>query len=103
MIPNQVTFFDQNEVPDKLEIYNIENIENITFVRNWQPTVITASIIHNVEIYGIYAIVAHYSSGVRILDISVPVNPEEVASYGTKLIRKCTKAAGLCIYFRTVR
>lgn len=74
----------ENEDPGVLEIYNIEDLDNITYIRNWQPTNITTSITHNVEIYGNYAIVAHYTSGVRILDISDPVNPEEVAWYDTR-------------------
>ncbi|MBK8984379.1 MAG: hypothetical protein IPM38_19175 [Ignavibacteria bacterium] len=39
---------------------------------------------HNAEIYGSYAIVAHYTSGVRILDISDPENPVETAWYDTR-------------------
>jgi len=69
--------------PHRLKIWNIEDLGNITFVTYWQPTDITTSIIHNVETYGDYALIAHYSAGVRFVDISVPSTPTEVAWYDT--------------------
>jgi len=69
--------------PYRLKIWNIENLTNINFVTYWQPTAITSSIIHNVETYGKYALIAHYSAGVRFVDISVPSAPTEVAWYDT--------------------
>ncbi|HRJ98232.1 MAG TPA: choice-of-anchor B family protein [Ignavibacteria bacterium] len=74
----------ENEDPGVLEIYNIEDLEDITYIRSWQPTGITTSVTHNVEIYGNYAILAHYTAGVRILDITDPVNPVESAWYDTR-------------------
>jgi hypothetical protein len=68
----------------RLEIFNIEDLENITFVRNWQPTGITTSGIHNIEIYGDSAYIAHYTAGIRILNITDPANPVEVAWYDTR-------------------
>lgn len=67
----------------KLSIWDITDRANITFVRNWQPTGITTSIVHNVEIYGNFAVIAHYTAGIRILNISDPSNPTEVAWYDT--------------------
>lgn len=67
----------------KLNVWDIRDINNITFVREWMPTNITTSIVHNVEIYGNYAVIAHYTAGIRILDISDPSNPTEVAWYDT--------------------
>lgn len=69
--------------PGKLKVWNISNLSNVTFVTNWQPTGITNSIVHNVEIYGNYALVAHYTAGIRLLNISNPVAPIEVAWYDT--------------------
>ncbi|HMS34577.1 MAG TPA: choice-of-anchor B family protein [Ignavibacteria bacterium] len=69
--------------PYRLKIWNIEDLGNITFVSAWQPTGITTSIVHNVETYGNYALVAHYSSGIRLVDISNPAAPNEVAWYDT--------------------
>ncbi|MEO8209994.1 MAG: choice-of-anchor B family protein [bacterium] len=69
--------------PHLLKIWNIEDFSNITYVTNWQPTGITTSIVHNIEIYGSYAVVAHYTAGVRIIDIANPDSPQEVAWYDT--------------------
>jgi len=69
--------------PYRLKIWNIEDLGNITFITSWQPTGITTSIIHNVEVYGYYALVAHYSAGVRMVDFSTPSAPVEVAWYDT--------------------
>src|SRR4030095_3254802 len=41
----------------KLKVWNISNLSNVTFVASWQPTGITTAIVHNVEIYGNYALV----------------------------------------------
>ncbi|MEZ4821461.1 MAG: choice-of-anchor B family protein [Ignavibacteria bacterium] len=67
----------------KLNVWNIEDLDNISFVTEWQPTGITTAIVHNVEIYGNYAVIAHYRAGIRIVDISNPVVPVEVAWYDT--------------------
>jgi choice-of-anchor B domain-containing protein len=67
----------------KLYSYNISDLGNITRVAEWQPTGITSSIVHNVEIYGKYAVIAHYTAGIRIVDISNPSAPVEVAWYDT--------------------
>lgn len=69
--------------PMRLKIWNIEDLSNITYVTNWQPTGITNSIVHNVEVYGNYALVAHYTAGIRLVDISNPSVPAEVAWYDT--------------------
>lgn len=54
------------------------------YVNSWTPTGITTSIVHNVEIYGDYALIAHYTAGIRLLDISDPTNPTEVAWYDSR-------------------
>ncbi|MEO8665897.1 MAG: choice-of-anchor B family protein [Ignavibacteria bacterium] len=69
--------------PYLLKVWNIEDFKNITYVTSWQPTGITASIVHNIEIYGNYAHVAHYTAGVRILNIQNPDVPVEEAWYDT--------------------
>ncbi len=74
----------ENLDPGKLEIWDIEDLSNITYLRDWQPTGITTSIIHNVEIYGHYALLAHYTAGIRILDITNAENPLEIAWYDTR-------------------
>lgn len=67
----------------KLFVYDIQNLNNITYVTDWQPTNLTTTIVHNVEIYGNYAVIAHYTAGIRIVDISNPALPNEVAWYDT--------------------
>lgn len=69
--------------PHLLKVWNIEDLNNIIYVTNWQPTNITTSIVHNIETYGNIAVVAHYSAGIRILDISNPDTPQEIAWYDT--------------------
>ncbi|MBS1519138.1 MAG: choice-of-anchor B family protein [Bacteroidetes bacterium] len=78
--------YTTNEVSSpngKLNIWNIEDINNITLIREWQPTGITTAIVHNVEIYGNLAVIAHYRAGIRILDITNGSNPTEIAWYDT--------------------
>lgn len=67
----------------KLYVFDIADLGNITKITEWQPTGITSSIVHNVEIYGKYAVIAHYTSGIRIVDISNPAAPAEAAWYDT--------------------
>lgn len=75
---------DETSSPNgKLKVWNISDLSNVTFVTNWQPTGITTAIVHNVEIYGNYALVAHYTAGIRLINISNPVAPTEAAWYDT--------------------
>lgn len=67
----------------KLFVWNKQDLSNITLVTQWAPTGITTSIVHNVEIYGNYAVIAHYTAGIRVVDISNPESPLEVAWYDT--------------------
>ncbi|MCI0450178.1 MAG: choice-of-anchor B family protein [Chlorobi bacterium] len=69
--------------PRLLKIWNVENVMNPVQAATWQPTGITTSIVHNVEINGNLAVVAHYSAGVRLLDITNPTAPVEIAWYDT--------------------
>lgn len=69
--------------PRQLKIWNREDIGDITYVTGWQPTGITTAIVHNVEVYGNYALVAHYRAGVRLVDITNKSAPSEVAWYDT--------------------
>lgn len=66
-----------------LKVYNIQNLANITLAAEWRPTGITTSQVHNVEIYGDTAVVGHRTAGVRVLDISNPASPVEIAWYDT--------------------
>jgi choice-of-anchor B domain-containing protein len=75
---------DETSTPNgKLKVWDLQNIMSPTFVTSWMPTGITTAIVHNVEIYGDYAVIAHYRAGIRMLNISVPTAPVEVAWYDT--------------------
>jgi choice-of-anchor B domain-containing protein len=80
--------------PQVLKIWNIQNLEDITFIRMWQPTGITTSIVHNVELYGNYLIAAHYTAGIRILDVSNPYSPVEIAWYDTYPLNNAMEFSG---------
>lgn len=67
----------------KLKIWNIQDMQNPTLAGTWQPTGIPNSVVHNIEIYGNRAVVAHYTAGVRILDITNPTAPVEIAWFDT--------------------
>lgn len=69
--------------PYVLKLWNIENKSNPTYISSWQPAGITTSIVHNIESYGDYAVIAHYTAGIRIVDISDPNAITEVAWYDT--------------------
>ncbi|HMS34606.1 MAG TPA: choice-of-anchor B family protein [Ignavibacteria bacterium] len=70
-------------IPRLIKIWNIQDLSNVTQVSTWQPSNITTSIVHNVEIYSDTAVIAHYTAGVRVLDISSPTQPTEIAWYDT--------------------
>jgi hypothetical protein len=50
-------------------------------LQHWLPTGITTAIVHNVEIYGNWALVAHYTAGIRLINITNPALPVEAAWY----------------------
>ncbi len=75
---------DETSSPNgKLKVWNKSNLNNVILVTSWQPTGITTAIVHNVEIYNNLAVVAHYTAGVRILNITDPTSPQEIAWYDT--------------------
>jgi len=89
--------YTTNEVSSpagKLNVWDIRDLNNITFVRDWQPTGITTAIVHNIETYGNFAVIAHYTAGIRILNISNPSNPVEVAWYDTYTNNNNTNFSG---------
>lgn len=69
--------------PGKLKIWNIQDLNNVIYEGSWRPPGFENTIVHNVEIYGDFAVIAHYSGGVRVLNISNPTNPYEVCWYDT--------------------
>ncbi len=77
-----------------LKIYNIQNLSNIIYVGEWRPTGITTSQVHNVEIYGDTTVVGHRTAGVRVLNISNPAVPVEVAWYDTYPLNNSNQQVG---------
>ena len=69
--------------PRLLKIWDISNLNNVVKVAEWHPTGITTSIIHNVELFGRYLFAAHYTAGLRVVDVSNPLDPKEAAYYDT--------------------
>jgi choice-of-anchor B domain-containing protein len=69
--------------PRLLKIWDISDLNNVVKLAEWQPTGITTSIIHNVELFGNYLFAAHYTAGLRVIDVSNPSNPVEAAWYDT--------------------
>ncbi|MEO8665348.1 MAG: choice-of-anchor B family protein [Ignavibacteria bacterium] len=81
---NYVYITHENLDPGKLDIYDVQDLSDITYVGDWQPTGITTSVTHNIEVYGDYGIIAHYTAGVRILDLKNPALPVEIAWFDTR-------------------
>lgn len=69
--------------PRMLKIWDISNLNNVVKIAEWHPTGITTSIIHNVELFGRYLFAAHYTAGLRVVDVSNPFGPTEAAFYDT--------------------
>lgn len=69
--------------PGRLKIWDVSDLGNITLVNIFDPYPFFNSTSHNVEIYNNFAFVAYYTAGVKILDISNPVNPVEIGWYDT--------------------
>lgn len=83
---NKKYLYTTNELTSpngKLNVWDIHDLNSITFVREWMPTNISTAVVHNIETYGNIAVIAHYSAGIRILNITDPANPVEFAWYDT--------------------
>lgn len=70
------------ELPDfrTMKIWNMENMAGIFMVGEYLGP---GGIPHNAHIEGNYLYLSHYSSGVSVLDISIPECPREVALFDT--------------------
>lgn len=69
--------------PRYLKIWDITNLNNAIKIAEWHPPGITTSIIHNVELFGRYLFAAHYTAGLRVIDVSNPFGPVEAAYFDT--------------------
>lgn len=74
-----------DEVPGAYtRIWNISDPESPSAAGIYRPLSAPGSAPHNVFVEGNLAYIAHYSAGVRVVDISDPYEPEEIAFYDTQ-------------------
>jgi choice-of-anchor B domain-containing protein len=66
-----------------IRIFDIQDLDNISMVSEY--IVDPESAVHNAYVDGNLLYVAHYTEGVRIVDLSNPANPVEIAYYDTYL------------------
>jgi len=66
-----------------IRIFDIQNLDNIPMVAEY--IVDPESVVHNAYVDGNLLYVAHYTEGVRIVDLSNPESPVEIAYYDTYL------------------
>lgn len=69
--------------PGNLKVWNVSDLDDITLVNIFNPYPFDKTTSHNVEIYNNYAFIAYYSAGVKVLNISNPVNPVEIGWFDT--------------------
>ena len=69
--------------PRFMKVWNVSDLNDPVLEAMWRPPGIDSAIGHNIEIYGNYALLAHYSAGVRVLNITDHANPLEIAWYDT--------------------
>ena len=76
---------DESATPvGRLKIWNIQNLSDILLVNIWTPSpVFQNTIVHNVELYGNLLLMAYYTGGLKVLDVSTPSNPQEIGWYDT--------------------
>ena len=64
-------------------IFDIHDLDNINMVSEY--IVDNEAVVHNSYVKGNLLYVGHYTEGIRIVDITDPVNPQEVGYYDTYL------------------
>ncbi len=65
----------------KMNIWNIEDINNVYTVADWSANL--QSLVHNPYVRGDFAFIAHNTEGLRVLDVVDPALPVEVGFYDT--------------------
>ncbi|GAB4321938.1 MAG: hypothetical protein Kow0074_13100 [Candidatus Zixiibacteriota bacterium] len=63
-----------------VKVWDVSNLQNVKMVSEFLAPSMLA---HNAHVIGDYVVMSHYTSGVRIVDISVPECPREVAFFDT--------------------
>jgi len=70
----------EETVNKTIKMWDIQNINNVTLLGEYLGE---NNLAHNTHIRGNFAYISHYTVGVKIVDISDPQNPLEVADYDT--------------------
>jgi len=69
--------------PGRMKIWNVSDLDNITYITSFNAYPFESSMVHNVEIHNNYAFVAYYSAGVKVLNITNPESPVEIGWFDT--------------------
>lgn len=82
---NSIVLTTDEKTGAAIEAFDISNPGSITKVGSYLPagTADGDEIPHNVHVQGNFAIVSHYSEGVKVINISDPSNLVEVGAYDT--------------------
>jgi choice-of-anchor B domain-containing protein len=64
-----------------MKVWDIRDLQNIRMVAEHTHNLL--DVVHNVHVFGRYAVVSWYTGGVRIIDLIDPAHPREVAYYDT--------------------
>ena len=80
---NYVIVGDEIGEGNWIRIFDIQDLDNISMVAEY--IVDPESVVHNAYVDGNLLYVAHYTEGVRIVDLSDPESPVEIAYYDTYL------------------
>ncbi len=65
-----------------VRVWDISNLSSMTQVGSYK-TGATGSVVHNVHVHGDLLYVSYYKEGVRVVDISNPATPVEIAHFDT--------------------
>lgn len=76
---------DESETPSpgKLKIWDVSDLNDITYIRSFNSYPFENAIVHNVEIKNNFAFLAYYTAGVKVLNISNPSDPVEIGWFDT--------------------
>ncbi|MDQ3194701.1 MAG: choice-of-anchor B family protein, partial [Bacteroidota bacterium] len=69
--------------PGRLRVWNVSDLNSITYVTYFDPAPFETAVVHNVEVYNNFAFLAYYAAGVKVLNISNPENPVEIGWFDT--------------------
>ncbi|MEO8664649.1 MAG: choice-of-anchor B family protein [Ignavibacteria bacterium] len=67
----------------KVKIWDIRDLENITFINIYNPPLFEKCVSHNVELYDNLLVGAYYEGGVKLFDVSNPAVMSEIGWYDT--------------------